>query len=65
MSFALHAHEASEPQKMRAVGFSSGLSSREPAGTTTVLPLRLMRGTGLPQQRQNHLAKLKAEGKSK
>jgi len=49
---------------MRACGEMVGELSREPAGTTTVRPLRVWWGRGEPQVRQNVVAKLLADGKS-
>jgi hypothetical protein len=58
-------HDARDSQKMCALGWSTGALSRDPAGMTTVLPLRESRGKGQPQVLQNHLAKLCAVARSK
>jgi hypothetical protein len=64
-SSSTRVHDARDSQKMCALGMSAGGWSRDPEGTTTVFPLRETRGIGQPQVLQNHLAKLRAVGRSK
>lgn len=53
-----------DAQNIQSLGLIGGSAFSDPAGMTSSLPLRVGRGTGLPQRPQNHLPKLFAVGRS-
>ena len=62
MSPAAQDQSVLESQNIRAVGFSGGSVSSEPAGITAIPNSVAIRGNGLPQDLQNDVRKRLAPG---